>query len=162
MDTLSPERRSEVMSRIRSKDTKPEMLVRRHLHAMGFRFRLHDSKLPGHPDIVLPKWHTVIFINGCFWHRHEGCKLASTPKSNIEFWESKFKRNVERDKKEQSALADAGWRVIVVWECEAKARLDDLSDTIKGEALSHMHLCSKISKKSKAEGSKHRKRLKQP
>ena len=131
MDTISPERRSEVMSRIRGKDTKPEMLVRRHLHAIGFRYRLHDSKLPGHPDIVLPKWNTVIFVNGCFWHRHEGCKLASTPKSNVEYWESKFRRNVERDKKEREELEKAGWRVIVVWECEAKNRLATLAETIQ-------------------------------
>lgn len=131
MDTISPERRSEVMSRIRGKDTKPEMLVRRHLHAIGFRYRLHDSKLPGHPDIVLPKWNTVIFVNGCFWHRHEGCKLASTPKSNVEFWESKFRRNVERDKKEREELEKAGWRVIVVWECEAKKQLLFLEKEIK-------------------------------
>ena len=110
MDTISPEKRSEVMSHIRSKDTKPEMVVRRHLHALGFRYRLHSSKLPGHPDIVLPKWHTVIFVNGCFWHRHEGCKTATMPKSNIEFWTAKFERNVARDKKEHEGACSAGSR----------------------------------------------------
>ena len=126
MDTLSPEKRSEVMSHIRSKDTKPEMVVRRHLHALGFRFRLHSPKLPGHPDIVLPKWHTVVFVNGCFWHRHKGCKTATMPKSNVEFWQAKFDRNVARDKKEHAALKAAGWHVIVLWECEVKKRLETL------------------------------------
>ena len=136
MDTVSPEKRSETMSKIRSKNTKPELVVRHHLHSLGFRYRIHSSKLPGHPDIVLPKWHTVIFINGCFWHRHEGCKVATMPKSNVEFWEKKFKRNVERDKKEQAALKEAGWHVIVVWECEIKKRLDSLADDITHAASS--------------------------
>lgn len=135
MDRISPEQRSEVMSRIRSKDTKPEMVVRRHLHALGFRYRLHSSKLPGHPDIVLPKWHTVIFVNGCFWHRHEGCKTATMPKSNVEFWQAKFDRNVARDKKEHAALEAAGWHVIVIWECEVKKRLDRLPFIIRNQEL---------------------------
>ena len=130
MDTLSPEKRSEVMSHIRSKDTKPEMVVRRHLHALGFRFRLHSPKLPGHPDIVLPKWHTVVFVNGCFWHRHQGCKTATMPKSNVAFWTAKFARNVARDKKEHAALRRAGWRVIVLWECEVKTKLEKLPKRI--------------------------------
>lgn len=132
MDRITPEQRSYTMSRIRSKDTKPEMLVRHHLHALGFRYRLHSSKLPGHPDLVLPKWHTVIFVNGCFWHRHEGCKIATVPKSNVEFWEKKFQRNVERDKREHAALEADGWHVIVLWECEIKNKLSALSDEIKG------------------------------
>lgn len=139
MDKITKEQRSYTMSRIRSKDTKPEMLVRRHLHALGFRYRLHDSKLPGHPDIVLPKWHTVIFINGCFWHRHEGCKVATMPKSNVEFWQTKFEKNVARDRKEQKALADAGWHVIVIWECEAKNCLSNLSDLIRNN-LKHTEI----------------------
>jgi len=130
MDVLTPEQRSHTMSRIRSKDTKPEMLVRRHLHALGFRFRLHSTKLPGHPDIVLPKWHTVIFVNGCFWHRHEGCKATSTPKSNVEFWNAKFERNVARDRKEHAALEAAGWHVIVLWECEVKEKLSTIVNRI--------------------------------
>jgi len=130
MDTVTREQRSANMSKIRSKDTKPEMLVRRHLHALGFRYRLHDSKLPGHPDIVLPKWHTVIFVNGCFWHRHEGCKFATIPKSNVEFWKAKFERNVARDRNEHKALEDFGWRVIVVWECEVRSILSELSKSI--------------------------------
>ena len=131
MDKITPEQRSYTMSRIRSKDTKPEMLVRQHLHALGFRYRLHSSKLPGHPDIVLPKWHTVIFVNGCFWHRHKGCKTATMPKSNVKFWRDKFKRNVARDKKEHAALEAAGWHVIVLWECEVKKQLPSLADEIQ-------------------------------
>ena len=134
MDRITPEQRSEIMSRIRSKDTKPEMVVRKHLHALGFRYRLHPSKLPGHPDIVLPKWHTVIFVNGCFWHRHEGCKVATMPKSNVAFWEAKFARNVARDRQEQAALRKAGWHVIVLWECEVRQRLDRLPRRITGGA----------------------------
>ena len=131
MDTISKEKRSEVMSHIRSKDTKPEMVVRHHLHALGFRYSLHSSKLPGHPDIVLTKWRTVIFVNGCFWHRHEGCKTATMPKSNVEFWQTKFERNVARDKKEHAALEAAGWHVIVLWECEVKKRINALADEIR-------------------------------
>ena len=132
MDRITPEKRSEVMSHIRSKNTKPEMVVRRHLHALGFRYRLHSPKLPGHPDIVLPKWHTVIFVNGCFWHRHQGCKAASTPKSNVEFWQAKFTRNVERDRHEHALLKKAGWRVIVLWECQVKNGLSRLAQRIRG------------------------------
>jgi len=135
MDKFTKEKRSEVMSHIRSKDTKPEMVVRRHLHALGFRYSLHSSKLPGHPDIVLTKWHTVIFVNGCFWHRHEGCKTATMPKSNVEFWQAKFARNVARDQKEHAALEAAGWRVIVLWECEVKKRLDNLPSLIKNQEI---------------------------
>ena len=109
---------------------RQQMAVRRHLHALGFRYRLHSPKLPGHPDIVLPKWHTVIFVNGCFWHRHEGCKTATMPKSNIEFWKAKFDRNVARDKKEHAALEAAGWHVIVLWECEVKKQLGTLPELI--------------------------------
>lgn len=108
------------MSRIRGKNTKPEMAVRRMLHAAGFRFRLHVKDLPGKPDIVLPKWRTVIFVHGCFWHRHEGCKDTTTPKTRTEWWLEKFAKNVANDLKKQSALEAAGWKVIVVWECEMK------------------------------------------
>lgn len=130
MDTISQAQRSLVMSRVRSKDTGPEMLVRHHLHALGFRYSLHSQKLPGHPDIVLRKWHTVIFVNGCFWHRHEGCRLARMPKSNVEFWQTKFERNVKRDRKEHAELEKAGWRVIVIWECEVKKQLPELARKI--------------------------------
>lgn len=118
VDILTPERRSWNMSRIRSGDTKPEMIVRSLLHQMGYRFRLHRKDLPGKPDIVLPKYETAVFIHGCFWHRHKGCKLANIPKSNTDFWVNKFNRTIKRDKKNQLMLKDLGWKVIVLWECE--------------------------------------------
>jgi DNA mismatch endonuclease, patch repair protein len=118
MDTISKERRSWNMSRIRSKNTKPELLVRSLLHRTGFRFRLHASKLPGRPDIVLPKWKTAIFVHGCFWHRHTGCGFAYSPKSRKAFWQNKFTENVKRDVRKASALSSLGWKVITIWECE--------------------------------------------
>lgn len=117
-DHLDKAKRSWNMSRIRGKNTKPEIAVRKMLHAAGFRFRLHVKDLPGKPDIVLPKWRTVIFVHGCFWHRHEGCKDASTPKTRTEWWLEKFEKNVANDLKKRGALEAAGWKVIVVWECE--------------------------------------------
>lgn len=108
------------MSRIRSKDTKPEIAVRSLLHSMGFRFRLHKGELPGNPDIVLSRLKTVVFIHGCFWHRHKGCRDNSNPATNSEFWQAKFQRNVARDKRNASALRRLGWKVITVWECELK------------------------------------------
>lgn len=122
MDTITSEKRSWNMSRIHSEDTTPEMLVRSFLHRKGFRFRLHVKTLPGKPDIVLPKYKTVIEVRGCFWHRHEGCKVASTPSSHEEFWRAKFERNVARDRKTEHALAELGWHLIVVWECELKSQ----------------------------------------
>jgi DNA mismatch endonuclease (patch repair protein) len=118
MDILSKEKRSWNMSRIRSKNTKPEIAVRSLLHRAGYRFRLHVNYLPGKPDIVLPKHKTVIFVHGCFWHRHPGCKYAYTPKSKRKFWGKKFKQNIERHKKVTRELEIIGWRVIVAWECE--------------------------------------------
>jgi len=118
MDTLSKERRSWNMSRIRGQDTGPERLVRSLLHRMGFRFRLHRADLPGKPDLVLPKWRVVVLVHGCFWHRHRGCRLAYTPKSRNEFWSRKFTRNIERDLEVQRQLRKLKWRVIVIWECE--------------------------------------------
>lgn len=118
VDTLTPAQRSERMSRIRSRDTKPEVALRRALHRLGFRFRLHGKHLAGKPDIVLTKYRTAIFVHGCFWHRHQGCKVATTPKSRTEFWIDKFARNVARDKKNLELLRNHGWNVIVVWECE--------------------------------------------
>jgi len=109
-----------MMSRIRSKNTKPEILVRKWLHKQGFRFRLHQKDLPGKPDIVLPKYRTVIFVHGCFWHRHPGCKRTTTPSTNTEFWEEKFRKNVDRDVRNRETLEALGWKVIVVWECEVK------------------------------------------
>lgn len=109
------------MGRVRGKDTRPEMIVRRLAHAMGMRFRLHRADLPGKPDLVFPKYRAVVFVHGCFWHRHPGCRKASTPKSNTEFWQEKFERNVERDKRNSVELEKAGWRVVVIWECETKS-----------------------------------------
>jgi DNA mismatch endonuclease, patch repair protein len=106
------------MGRIRGKDTEPEKRVRSLLHRMGYRFRLHDRTLPGRPDIVLRRYRTVIFVHGCFWHRHPGCRYAYSPKTRVEFWEAKFAGNVVRDQDAQASLALAGWRVVTVWECE--------------------------------------------
>jgi DNA mismatch endonuclease (patch repair protein) len=114
------EQRSRNMSAIKSKNTKPEITVRKLLHSMGYRFRLHKKDLPGSPDIVLPKYKTVIFVHGCFWHRHQNCKYASNPKTRREFWEKKFKENIERDKKNQEKLKNLGWKTKIVWECEIK------------------------------------------
>ena len=119
-DTLNEQQRHYNMSRIRSKDTKPEEIVRKYLFSKGLRFRKNDRRYPGHPDVVLPKYKTVVFVNGCFWHRHEGCRYASIPATNREYWNQKFERNVERDAREQKELRELGWRVIVVWECELK------------------------------------------
>ena len=118
MDLISKEHRSWNMSRIKSANTKPEMAVRSILHKLGYRFRLHRKNLPGSPDIVLPKYNSVIFIHGCFWHRHKDCKKAYTPKTKRSFWEEKFKTNIERDIKVKKELKSDGWRVFVVWECE--------------------------------------------
>ena len=114
------EQRSRNMSAIKSKNTKPEFAVRKLLHSMGYRFRLHRKDLPGSPDIVLPKYKTVIFVHGCFWHRHANCKYASTPKTRKEFWESKFKANVKRDLEIQEKIKNIGWQSLVIWECELK------------------------------------------
>lgn len=118
MDTLSKEHRSWNMSRIRSKHTKPELFVRSTLHSMGYRFRLHPGNIFGSPDIVLPRHKLVIFVHGCFWHRHKGCRFAYNPKSRIQFWQTKFRNNVERDKKVRRALKREGWKVLIVWECK--------------------------------------------
>ena len=119
-DKLTKERRSWNMSRIRGKDTTPEKVVRGLLHCMGYRFRLHGKKLPGRPDIVLSKYKTVIFVHGCFWHRHRGCRNCTTPTNNRAFWIKKLGGNVVRDKLNQRALRLLGWRVITVWECQAE------------------------------------------
>lgn len=119
-DRISSERRSLLMSRIAAKNTTPELAVRALAHAMGFRFRLHRRDLPGTPDLVFPKYRTVVFVHGCFWHRHSGCSKATTPKSNVEYWKAKFERNVERDIRAIRALGESGWRVLTVWECDAK------------------------------------------
>lgn len=120
MDNRSKEARSRNMSRIPSTNTKPEEILRKYLFSRGFRYRKNDSKLPGKPDIVLPKYKKVVFVNGCFWHAHEGCKWFVPPKSNSEFWQKKFAYNVERDKKNYKKLEEMGWKVIIVWECEIR------------------------------------------
>ncbi len=130
MDNHTPKQRSYNMSQVKSKNTSPEKIVRSILHNMGYRFRLHKKDLPGKPDIVLTKYKTVIEIQGCFWHRHKGCKNATTPRTNVEFWNSKFESNVERDKKNQKKLKELGWNVIILWECEI-ADLNRLKDILK-------------------------------
>ena len=119
-DVLTPEQRSRCMAAVKGKDTKPEMIVRKYLFSRGLRFRVQVRKLPGTPDIVLPKYKTAIFINGCFWHGHEGCKYFRLPKSNVDFWREKIERNIERDRESMQALLDLRWKVIRVWECELR------------------------------------------
>ena len=120
------------MSGIRGRDTKPELAVRRYLHANGLRYRLHVRALPGTPDIVLPRHGAVVFVHGCFWHRHEGCRYAYWPKSNVEFWRAKFEANTARDARDQERLRVLGWRVSVIWGCETKPeRLSDLALSVR-------------------------------
>ena len=116
-DVFTKEKRSWIMGRVKGANTKPELVVRRWLHAHGFRFRLHRADLPGKPDIVMPKHHTVVFVHGCFWHGHPGCKHADLPASNHEYWEKKIGRNITRDRKRRRELRKLGWRVITIWEC---------------------------------------------
>lgn len=127
-DSMTPQQRHNCMSHIRAKNTKPEVLVRQYLHAAGFRFRIHVKKLPGCPDVVLPKYHTCIFVNGCFWHGHIGCRYATRPKSNAEFWQTKIHNNIRRDELSIQALETMGWKVITVWECDLKK--DRRNDTL--------------------------------
>lgn len=140
-DTISQTQRSYNMSLIRGKNTKPEILVRKGLHARGFRFRLHNKKLPGSPDIVLSKYGVVIMVNGCFWHGHKGCRYATKPKSNMEFWDAKIARNRHRDEVTEAHLVALGWHVITVWECELKgkslttSRLDELVEEIRAAGV---------------------------
>ncbi|MEI6680081.1 MAG: DNA mismatch endonuclease Vsr [Mariniphaga sp.] len=124
-DVHDPATRSYNMSRIRGKNTRPEMVVRKFLFANGFRYRLHDPKLPGKPDIVLPKYKTVIFVNGCFWHGHKGCPYFVLPKTRTEWWLQKIKRTMARDKAAEIALNVKGWKVIVIWECQLKSKNRD-------------------------------------
>ena len=120
MDIYSKEKRSKVMAAVRGRDTSPERQVRRLVHRMGFRFRLHQADLPGKPDMVFRRFHKVIFVHGCFWHRHPGCRRATTPASNREFWERKLARSVKRDAENIRRLAADGWKALVVWECELR------------------------------------------
>ncbi len=130
VDFLSPRQRSERMSRIRGTNTKPEIVVRRLLHAAGLRFRLHVPKLIGRPDIVLPRYKSIVLVHGCFWHRHTGCSIATTPKSNTSFWRAKFEGNVTRDRRNRAKLRRLGWRVFVIWECQ-------VNSATKSEATMH-------------------------
>ena len=134
-DILNTQQRHHCMSRIRGKNTKPEILVRKGLHARGFRFRLHNKKLPGSPDIVLPKYGVAIMVNGCFWHGHKGCRYATKPKSNVEFWETKIASNRHRDEVTTAHLEALGWTVITIWECELRtnSQLDDRLNTLAEE-----------------------------
>jgi DNA mismatch endonuclease (patch repair protein) len=129
VDTVSLERRSEIMSRVRSRDTKPEMVVRRLVHGLGYRYRLHKRDVPGKPDLVFKSRKKAIFVHGCFWHRHEGCPNTRTPKSRVEFWERKFFQNQARDKQVRKELDEAGWNCLVIWECQVKD-IETLTDKI--------------------------------
>nr|WP_315415169.1 very short patch repair endonuclease [uncultured Pseudomonas sp.] len=127
-DVVTPEQRSRNMSKIKDKNTKPEMIVRSMCHELGLRYRLHRKDLPGTPDLVFPKRRLCLFVHGCFWHRHPGCKYAYTPKSRLDFWLPKLAKNVERDINAQRALEVSGWRVSIIWECQTKNR-----DTLRTE-----------------------------
>ena len=132
MDVLSPQQRSFNMSRIKSRDTKPEMLVRRWLWSQGYRYRLHRQSLPGTPDIILPRYHAAIFVHGCYWHRH-GCKYTTTPSTRRDFWLAKFAKNQKRDQHNIKLLQEMGWRVVIVWECSLKDgdnALDDVGNNL--------------------------------
>jgi DNA mismatch endonuclease (patch repair protein) len=131
-DRISEARRSWNMSRIRGKDTKPEIAVRSMLHRLGYRFRLHRNDLPGRPDIVLPSRKTVILVHGCYWHRHPDCRYAYSPKSRVDFWENKFSENIARDRRNMDELQSIGWRALVVWECELREP-DELKKRLKDE-----------------------------
>jgi DNA mismatch endonuclease (patch repair protein) len=127
MDRLDPQARSRLMSKVRGKNTKPELAVRTYLHAMGLRFRLHDATLPGRPDLILKSRRAVVFVHGCFWHGHVGCRKARVPKTRAEFWKSKMDTNAARDRRSIRKLRSMGWRVFVVWQCEiSERRLDRL------------------------------------
>lgn len=135
-DVHDKQTRSYNMAQIRNKDTKPEELVRKHLFSLGFRYRKNDSRLPGKPDIVLPKYKTVVFVNGCFWHGHKGCRYFVWPKNNADFWKNKITGNIQRDLHNRQLLTDQGWNIITIWECELKksalqATLDRLVVTLR-------------------------------
>ena len=134
MDTFSPEKRSEIMRRVRSENTRPEILIGSLLHRLGFRFRKHRNDLPGKPDFVFPKHRAALFVHGCFWHRHSNCPHADTPASRQEYWLPKFTRTVERDRKNQEELKDMGWNVILAWECELRD-LERLLNRLKRSIL---------------------------
>ena len=150
MDTVDKAKRSEIMSKVGKKDTGPEMLLRPALHKLGLRYKLHDRKLPGSPDLVFPKYHAVIFVHGCYWHSH-GCYRSTVPKTRQDFWTKKFKDNKERDKRKMDQLMDEGWRVLVVWECALVGKTSRLSESVAKEVfdwLNGKEVCGQISGKS--------------
>lgn len=136
-DVHTPAQRGFNMSRIRGKDTKPEMLVRRGLHSRGMRYRLHDARLPGRPDLVFPQFNAVVFVHGCFWHVHN-CALSKLPATRQDFWKNKLEKNAERDRKAIEALQLAGWRVIIVWECALRGRAKQAEDDVMNIASSEI------------------------
>jgi DNA mismatch endonuclease (patch repair protein) len=133
MDVVSSVKRSEMMSGIKGRNTRPELLVRSYLHAQGLRFRLHRKDLPGCPDVVLPKYRVGVFVHGCFWHRHLGCKYTKSPSTREEFWRKKFTGNIDRDRRNQETLLHSGWRVLIIWDCglRGKSDLEFVLDWIK-------------------------------
>ena len=162
-DKLTTEQRHNCMSHIRSKNTKPELLLRNALWHLGFRYRLNDERLPGKPDISLPRYRTVIFVHGCFWHGHLGCKKYSIPKTNTEFWTSKITRNMERDQEVWRSLDAKGWNVIVVWECElARSRIvntvEMISSQIKENGRQHLHQIEERKNRNKLDAEEKKKR----
>ena len=124
MDIVNKPTRSRMMAGIRGKDTKPELALRKGLHALGFRYRLHSSRVIGKPDLIFPRYNAVVFVHGCFWHRHEGCQYATTPATRPDFWQAKFDSNLARDLKVREQLLNDGWRVAIVWECALKLTID--------------------------------------
>lgn len=137
-DSLTPEKRSWNMSRIHSTDTTIEVMVRKYLFSEGFRFRKNNKRLPGTPDIVLPKYHTVVFIHGCFWHRHPDCKIATTPKTNTGYWNAKFMHNISNDTKNQDLLENLGWKVIILWQCDIEKKFDQTMIALISEIKSNI------------------------
>ncbi|KVK54434.1 DNA glycosylase [Agrobacterium sp. D14] len=135
MDKFSKEKRSEVMSRIEGKNTAPELYVRSSLHRCGFRFRLHNRELPGKPDIVLPKFQTVVFVHGCFWHGHD-CSRGRRPTSNQQFWNEKLQKNLDRDARNIASLAEGGWAVFIIWQCELKSATENLITSLRSNTPS--------------------------
>lgn len=139
MDVVSSEKRSQMMGGIKGKNTRPELIVRSTAHRLGLRFRLHAKELPGRPDLIFPKYRTVLFVHGCFWHRHE-CSLAATPKTRTQFWLAKFAANVERDRRCKAALEELGWNVLEVWECETRQ-----PEVVKKRLTDHFKLARRSS-----------------
>jgi DNA mismatch endonuclease, patch repair protein len=147
MDTVDKKTRSRIMASVGQRDTGPEMRLRRNLHRRGLRYRLHDRKLPGSPDLVFPRFHAVIFVHGCFWHVHKGCKFSTAPSSRKKFWREKFKANRSRDTRNCKALLASGWRVLVVWECATKCKKDEGFDELGSQTanwLTSSKLCGEI------------------